>query len=151
MTRICSKCQTAKDEALFPPRKRGLQCKECLAAAKRVWCSKNPDKVIVSRRKTNEWHKKNADRVHDNLLRSRYGVTQADVDEMIVQQDNLCAICNKPPSGKTKRDHRLFLDHCHKTGKVRGMLCNDCNLALGRVHDNVDILKSMIEYLKTNG
>lgn len=70
---------------------------------------------------------------------------------MVTAQDNQCAICNQPPSLQGARNQRLFVDHCHETGKVRGMICNDCNLALGRAKHSIDILRSMIIYLEENG
>lgn len=150
MPRICSKCGGEKEESLFPPRKRGLQCYACLAAAKRAWCANNPEKVVISRKKTNEWHKQNKDRVYNNIHKYRYGITQADADLMSVRQNNLCAICKQSPQMTNKRNQKLFLDHCHATGKIRGMLCNNCNIAIGHAKESVEILKAMITYLKTH-
>lgn len=143
--RLCSKCDKIKHQSWFPKRERGLQCKACLAAAKQEWNKNNPDKVILARQSTNKWHRQNRDKVYDNISRYRYGVTVAEVDAMIAKQNNRCAICKQLSS------RRLCLDHCHDTGKIRGIICHDCNLALGRVKDNVDVLRSMIEYLEING
>lgn len=68
----------------------------------------------------------------------------------IIQQNNLCAICQKEEYLKTKAgDIRpLCVDHDHKTGKVRDLLCNRCNAALGHVDDNVELLAKMISYLE---
>lgn len=59
--------------------------------------------------------------------------------------DNRCEIC-----GKTEKDNgkRLAVDHNHETGMIRGMLCNNCNLGIGYLKDNIDLLKSAIKYLK---
>lgn len=75
-----------------------------------------------------------------------YGLTQEDFDTLLRKQEYKCFSC-----GKTHKDHkndRLFVDHCHTTGKVRGLLCNNCNFALGAIKDNVDTLKNLIKYLE---
>lgn len=61
---------------------------------------------------------------------------------MIINQNNSCYICNEILS------KRAFVDHCHSTGKIRKLLCNNCNLALGNAKDNIEILKNMINYLE---
>lgn len=73
-------------------------------------------------------------------LKHKYNITTEEYDKMLAEQDYRCAICK----GSLEMDR---IDHCHKTGKVRGILCNDCNLGLGLFRDNKDYLKSAIEYL----
>lgn len=70
---------------------------------------------------------------------SKYGITPGEYIDMLLDQDKRCAICNT-------RDY-LVIDHCHATGKVRGLLCNKCNLGLGLFKDNVDSLQNAIKYL----
>src|SRR5581483_1565057 len=72
-------------------------------------------------------------------LRRRYGLTSADVDAMIEQQGGTCATCD------AKAEH---VDHDHATGKVRGVLCFNCNQALGNVRDSVAILSQLSTYLR---
>jgi hypothetical protein len=72
-------------------------------------------------------------------LRRRYGIGQADVDRMLAGQDNRCAGCGKPDP-----EH---VDHDHATGAVRGMLCFNCNQALGNVHDSLRVLEGLSAYL----
>jgi hypothetical protein len=82
--------------------------------------------------------------------RRTYGITQEDYDILLFNQGYKCFSCNNI-SGNSKTD-KLFVDHCHKTGKVRGLLCHGCNLAIGSVGDNVETLKNLIRYLeKSNG
>ena len=78
----------------------------------------------------------------EHVLKSRYGITMDDYYVLLANQNNSCAIC-KTPATKT-----LDVDHCHTTGKVRGLLCNNCNRALGHFKDNVDYLKTAINYLE---
>jgi recombination endonuclease VII len=71
-------------------------------------------------------------------LRRRYGIGQADVDALIEAQGGTCAVCPGKPE---------HVDHDHKTGKVRGMLCFLCNQALGNTRDDIDVLYGLIDYL----
>ena len=65
------------------------------------------------------------------------------------EQNHKCAICNKSPVyGRHKYPRKLAIDHNHKTGKIRGLLCRYCNLALGGFKDNIKLLKKAIEYLE---
>lgn len=76
-----------------------------------------------------------------NRIKNRYGITEKDFNKRLEQQKNLCAICFKKPNT------RLHIDHCHKTSKVRGLLCGNCNRALGLLKDNTMFLAKAIEYL----
>jgi hypothetical protein len=79
------------------------------------------------------------------LFLKKYGITNNDYNEMFDQQKGCCKICFiHQKELKTK----LFIDHDHKTGKVRGLLCNSCNLVLGFAKDNINILEESIKYLK---
>jgi hypothetical protein len=73
-----------------------------------------------------------------------YGIGPVEYAEMLVKQNGVCAICE----GVNPNGRELSLDHDHSTGKARGILCNRCNLALGKVKDNTKLLKAMIRYLK---
>jgi len=85
------------------------------------------------------------------LLRT-FGSTIEEYEALILEQDNYCAICHQPEkqilNGKIKR---LAIDHCHTTGKVRGLLCQRCNTGIGRFDDNVVLLKQAIQYLEKFG
>lgn len=79
----------------------------------------------------------------ENLMK-RYGMTLAEYDYLASKQMNICAICFEPePYGRY-----LNVDHCHMTGRVRGLLCTPCNYSLGQFRDNEFILKSAIMYLR---
>jgi len=70
---------------------------------------------------------------------------------MLEKQNNVCKICNKPETFMTSNStkiRKLSVDHCHKTGKVRGLLCNRCNKGLGQFEDNIDLLEKSLMYLK---
>jgi hypothetical protein len=72
-------------------------------------------------------------------LKARYGIDQIDVDRMLMAQAGGCAVCGRPDP-----EH---VDHDHKTGVVRGMLCFNCNQALGNVRDSVAVLRGLQDYL----
>lgn len=74
--------------------------------------------------------------------------------KMLEEQDFKCAICRKAETCKDPhhdRPRRLSIDHCHKTGLVRGLLCHSCNTALGKFKDDIQMMKQAIEYLKNDG
>lgn len=91
------------------------------------------------------------DRSYTNSYYVRtYGITLADVEKMLDKQNHLCAICNL--SGFKMHEGvwtNLNIDHCHKTGNVRGALCHNCNRALGLFKDNIRTLESAISYLES--
>lgn len=80
-------------------------------------------------------------------LKLRYGITYDEWELMRERENFSCMIC-----GITEEEigRKLDVDHCHITGKVRGVLCNQCNTTLGHAKDNIAILESAIEYLKNN-
>lgn len=86
--------------------------------------------------------------LHSNYLKNNYGIEAKDYERMLEEQDHKCKIC-KGTGFKMKEEHTLLLmvDHCHTTGRVRGLLCHNCNRALGLLKDNVEALKNAIEYL----
>ena len=82
----------------------------------------------------------------DIRFKKTYGITYAEYEEKRKEVEYCCEIC-----GKHEEDHsrgKLFVDHDHDTGKYRGLLCTQCNSALGMVYDNIGILQNMIDYLQ---
>ena len=75
-------------------------------------------------------------------LKSSYGLTEAEYDTILAAQGGGCSLCGEPPSHR-----RLCVDHNHDTGRVRGLLCDNCNQALGKLKDNVEVLHNAIGYL----
>lgn len=125
--KTCSKCRVEKLESEFGTdrnRKDGLypQCRECKAASNKAKYA-----GVASKR-----------------LTKKYGITQEDFDKMFSEQGGRCKICG------THQEHcrrTLAIDHCHTTGKVRGLLCDNCNRGLGFFKDNIESLKAAIKYL----
>jgi len=71
-----------------------------------------------------------------------YGISVEEYDQMLEDQGGTCYICGEPPQGRA-----LDIDHCHKSGKVRGLLCSNHNRALGLLGDDPALLLKSIEYL----
>lgn len=88
---------------------------------------------------------KHIERVRRNDLIKKYGITVEDYNKMFQEQDGKCAICHKD---QLEFRIRFSVDHNHKTGKVRGLLCHNCNRALGWFYDDIETLQSAIEYLQ---
>lgn len=84
-------------------------------------------------------------------LRSEYGISLADYDALLEKQGGVCAICKRPQRNIRQINNHLIaqlsVDHNHATGKNRGLLCSDCNLALGGFQESPKILQSALEYL----
>jgi len=91
-----------------------------------------------------QWRKDNPDKVKNTELRKMFGITLEDYNRMYGQQKGCCKICNKHSDDEKQA---LAVDHCHTTGKVRGLLCKDCNRALGMFKDSVTNLQKAIKYL----
>lgn len=81
----------------------------------------------------------------DYYLKKKYGISLEQYDAMMEGQNYQCAICGDELEDYSYKTH---LDHCHETGRIRGILCRGCNTGIGMLRDNVDILKSAIKYLE---
>jgi hypothetical protein len=82
------------------------------------------------------------ERVKRRRLELRYGITFEVYQDILKKQNNCCAICSNPFKSKP------HVDHCHKTDKVRGLLCGPCNMSLGLMKDNIGFLLRAIQYLQ---
>ena len=82
------------------------------------------------------------------IYRNKYGITVEDYDRMLASQDGHCALC--PTVTGMGQKTRLHVDHCHNTGKIRGLLCFDCNTGLGKFKDKIDLIEKAFCYLKVN-
>ena len=81
----------------------------------------------------------------NQLLQKNFGVTLDQYNFMLESQNGVCAICNL----HTEKEKRMLaVDHCHKTGKIRGLLCRFCNQAIGQFNDDIQRLDNAINYLK---
>lgn len=127
---VCVDCCETKSTADFywqaDKGRFSTQCKRCKKLQDKAYRDGNP----------REYRSK--------VLKRKYGITVAEFDEMLAAQSGGCAICtsNVNPDGPS-----LAVDHCHKTGKVRGILCGPCNKAIGLFRDDVLLLEKAVTYL----
>lgn len=81
-----------------------------------------------------------------SMLKAKYNITLEQYDKILSLQQNKCKIC-----GSEKSNHKgsklLFVDHNHTTGEIRGLLCHNCNAAIGLFKENIEVIKKAIEYL----
>jgi hypothetical protein len=96
-----------------------------------------------------KWRAENLVRSKGYNLKRHFGLTLQEYEEMERAQGGACAVCGKPEHvvDKAGRLRNLAVDHCHKTGKIRGLLCTNCNKALGHFKDDPVLLQRAIEYL----
>lgn len=107
-----------------------------------VWAKENRTKANAN---TKKWRQKNREHYLAQkrkwMLKGKYGITPAQFEDMAIAQEYKCAICEQLPNNK------LHVDHDHKTGKIRGLLCARCNLGIGSFEDNTGLLLKAVKYL----
>lgn len=152
--KVCSKCKLPKEESEFYKHKGNVgglahSCKLCdnrrRTAAK---IEKRRILGVPSRRPMSygvHGNKDSPDYGRSVQLKHCYGITISDYNQIFDNQKGCCAICEKHQS---EFQHRLSVDHDHKTGKVRKLLCHNCNHGLGNFFDSTELLLKAIQYLK---
>ena len=145
--KICSSCKKLKPlEAFYKESRvkdgRMRRCKICHGLATAKYRTQNPE--IYRKASSKYWNKSSETKRHNAWLK-RYGLSKEEYEIMFNKQDGLCLICKKQCSS----GQNLSVDHCHKTGKIRGLLCKKCNSALGMLDDNIKYFQAAILYLKS--
>ncbi len=140
--KTCTKCNKEKDYTFFAKGKAykdGYKswCKDCNNGWTRQWYSDNNEEI-----KSKYSYEKNK----DQKLKKTFGIGYQEYLTMLSIQDNRCAICGTDNPGQRS----FHVDHCHDTGKVRGLLCGNCNSGIGNLRDDIDLLKRAIEYLENS-
>jgi len=103
---------------------------------------KNKEKID---QRAKDWYNNNKDRSKENAIQRKYGITTEVLNQMRESQQYRCAICG---TGEDSLKKKLVIDHCHNTGKVRKLLCTNCNVAIGMFKENPRIMFLAMEYLK---
>ena len=98
------------------------------------WRRNNRKKYLASSRRSN--------------LKHNYGITEDDYQRMLQEQHGHCLTCSRTPDNEHHK--RLFVDHNHTTGKIRGLLCSRCNSILGYCYENPDTLRALASLLETH-
>lgn len=139
--KTCKKCKQEKSLSEFSHkrpknRKPGLQphCKECAIEDTRDWRLKQ-----------------STDRLKDLYYKRTYNITLKDFNNRFIIQEGKCLLCKKELNVFGISGDRACVDHCHTTGMIRGILCNECNRGLGYFKDNIMTLQNAIQYLSEEG
>ncbi len=125
-------------------KKRDYICKECgkeytpheKSKTYQKYCSKQCNRKAFASTKHGNRSLKNV------KLKARYNITLLKYEELLKEQNHKCKICGK--------ELKLFVDHNHDSGKIRGLLCNNCNAGIGWFNEDVNILKLAVIYLEDN-
>lgn len=150
----CTYCKEQKEYTMFYENRK--DCKSCVAIKAKLryvlsgnrseYRAKNREKL---RESGNRYYHNNKSKVRattrKSQLKNDFNITPDDYKKMLMSQDGKCKIC-----GKSEKiiNRGLAVDHCHETGRVRGLLCNSCNLGLGKFKDSIEVLEKALEYLK---
>lgn len=139
--------QKRRSEMLVKASKYRAQHIEEVLAKHKVWYAKNRDKVSVHRKAKYE---ADPHLTTKESLKRNYGLTVEDYDRMLAEQGSGCAICRTTtPAGRSRhgRPPRFHVDHDHVTSEIRGLLCHGCNVGIGSMKDNPDVLMAAADYL----
>lgn len=144
---------TPTDDIFYSARQPKLTCAidECIeVATSRGWCARHysrwrryGDPLAPVRRRCTVW-----ETPLDPWL-AKHGMTTADLDVMWAAQDGLCAICAVPLIRTGRKT--VNIDHCHATGRIRGLLCRPCNQGIGLMSDDPNRLEQAARYLRSGG
>ena len=134
---ICERCNHDHRPSLRPNRPGKLCSWIC------VECQKNKCTRHAATGKGYRQHR-------NKILKYKYGITLAEYEEKLEKQNRVCAICLQPEKTQKSKNGGpipLAVDHNHTTGKLRGLLCRDCNVALGSLQENIQRIEAMSRYL----
>lgn len=137
---LCSKCYAKQFKA------NNEDYKLRSYARAKEWREKNPERIKHNYEKRKERQRNDPfhfSRRRNNMLKGKYGIDNDTYEEMFKSQNGCCKLCSIP-EGKFK----LHVDHCHTTGKVRGLLCHQCNWYLGKVDKDLGIIDRIKLYLE---
>jgi hypothetical protein len=117
------------------------RCRPCNRAIERARRAKDPEKRrMQDAARSRRWRRANPDKMRAQDLRELYGLSPHDFAAILHAQGDVCAICKKPNPD--------CVDHCHKSGRVRGVLCRVCNIGLGQFRDDPALLLKAADYVE---
>lgn len=149
----CSRCGQEKPTSDYHKDGRNSDglcgwCKPCKVGYARKYRDENLDKVRESQRRS----RNSNPRVYRNKqLLWTFGITLEQYEQMLEDQGGVCAVCGKTENEihpQSKKVRNLNVDHCHQTGRVRGLLCNSCNRGIGLLNDDPAVLRQALAYLE---
>jgi len=156
--KICTRCTQPKPEAEFRKSTRGplsSWCRECERDYQRNLYAKNPQRI---RQRAKTWRAKygakysairkaQREKYYAAEIARKYKFPKEEALRLLKTEGSHCKAC-RTPFDLTKPLLRRSLDHCHKTGKIRGFLCSRCNTVAGMVNDDIELLSKIADYLK---
>jgi len=157
-TKTCAWCALNLPNSEFHvsrvrPDKLNIYCKDCTSALSKARYA-DPQKRSILLLRGKKWREKNPEADVRKHLRRKYGMTLEQYNMLFEKQKGVCALCGKPETVKRKfksaGPERLAVDHCHDTGRIRGLLCFRCNTAVGSIGDDESSAKRVVEYLEMN-
>ena len=137
LSKSCTICEQTKTLSQYYVNKqtkdgRNYRCKECENKVRMERYNNNPDR--------DRWRQ----------LKRRFNLESHEYNELLIKQEGKCAICKQPESSIDTRNNicrKLAVDHCHKTGKIRGLLCMRCNLSISMFDKNPELIATTYNYL----
>lgn len=146
----CNICNSKKRIMLLKSGKEKLICDKCRKEKSSLWQKENKERV---NEKNRIWASLNYEQKYNSGKNSKllkeYGINLEEFNKMLIKQNYKCKICGKEETKQFKNTKwKLSVDHCHKTGKVRGLLCAKCNIALGKFEEKEHLFLNAIKYLK---
>lgn len=148
--RTCTKCGESKSKTDFykdSKSKDGFKfwCKVCSNSATKEWENKNKEKRREIKKRWRQNNRSLSKKIHRNsALKFKYGITQTEYEEILSHQGGVCACCSRFPDNK----RNLGVDHDHSSGEIRGLLCDHCNVGIGRLGDCEEGVFAALAYLK---
>lgn len=151
-TKVCTKCGEDKPVSEYYKHKGGknglsARCKVCQKADSKAWIERNREHRRAIQR---EAYARDPERYSAYNRTARYrslGYSEEEYQLALEQQEGLCALCGKPPSGRANGG-RLHADHDHETGRMRRLLCHRCNTGLGCFLDDPEVLRLAAAYVE---
>lgn len=159
--KICARCKEEKSFDQFGKKGNGYQsyCIQCRRIKQKEWVAADPKRSERIKKRAAEWAKNNPEKakINRNKYRAKnlesikeksshqhrertYGITKEDYEHMLNAQNGVCAIC--------KKDSKLWVDHNHLTGKIRGLLCPSCNTFIGYIETYSELIDKAKKYIK---
>jgi hypothetical protein len=167
-SKVCRACKVNKPFIEYHKDKKvkdglNLRCKSCRLLKSKQYYEDNRERKKAYqaeyalthkeayRANARKWYEKNREgKYRDTRLRRTYGISLEEYNKMLKEQKGVCDICGREERAihnKSKKVKHLTVDHCHNTGKVRGLLCSTCNTGIGNLQDNIETVEAALGYL----
>lgn len=147
--KVCSRCGTAGEFYKDKSKKDGLHsiCKTCHIEYKKNLHSTDSEARNRANERSRQYRISNPitykTSITNSTLKSKYGITLKEYNNLLMEQENKCKVCGEPPIKQ-----RLHVDHNHETGEIRGLLCQACNVSIGKMKESPELLEKLAKYIR---